>query len=108
MSLLRTLCSRLRVADDVGVGGGCACLRACVTQARLDARTVVTADEFADTLLLRERSHSTFPYAPTESLETLAPGAFYIEGVDEKNRRTYARKPHDYDDEHDEPIAAAA
>ena len=49
---------------------------------RLASRTEVSAEEFADTLRLRESSHSAHPYAPTESVEaTVPPGAFYLEGV---------------------------
>lgn len=62
-------------------------------QNRLSARTEATPAEFTATLMLRETSHGTAPYVPTESLETLSPGAFYIDEINSSHHRIYAQRP---------------
>jgi len=34
------------------------------------------------------------PFGPSDSVEDLFPGTFYLDKIDEKFRRTYARRQH--------------
>mmetsp|Transcript_2387 Transcript_2387/g.6970 ORF Transcript_2387/g.6970 Transcript_2387/m.6970 type:complete len:504 (+) Transcript_2387:121-1632(+) len=59
---------------------------------RLAQRTQTSTDDFSATLLLRETSHSAAPYVPTEPLETVQPGAFYIDEINSQHHRIYVQK----------------
>ena len=42
-------------------------------------------------LQLREANHNAVDYTPSGSLENIWPGAYYLDGIDSKYRRTYKR-----------------
>lgn len=58
---------------------------------RLGERRVVTAQEFEDTLNLREKTHDRAPYKPTGDVQLLAAGTYYLSEVDELYHRTYSK-----------------
>jgi len=62
-------------------------------QNRLAARTELSPDEFSAALLLRETSHGAAPYVPTESVDTVVPGAYYIDEINSSHHRVYMQKP---------------
>lgn len=62
-------------------------------QNRLASRSVLSPAEFSAALLLRETSHGAAPYVPTEPVETVTPGAFYIEEINSAHHRVYAQRP---------------
>ena len=41
---------------------------------------------------LREKNHNAGSYVPEGSLENIWPGGFYLESIDSKYRRKYARR----------------
>jgi len=59
---------------------------------RLSARRKTTPDEFSKTLKLREERGEAAGYKPTGSLDDLYAGTYYLVEIDDKHRRTYARK----------------
>lgn len=59
---------------------------------RLGQRRSVSAEEFTKTLALRERTHSLASYIPTQPLDDLFPGTYYLAEVDSLKRRKYALK----------------
>eukprot|EP01111_Echinosteliopsis_oligospora_P018916 TRINITY_DN891_c0_g1_i1.p1 TRINITY_DN891_c0_g1~~TRINITY_DN891_c0_g1_i1.p1 ORF type:complete len:454 (-),score=123.57 TRINITY_DN891_c0_g1_i1:38-1399(-) len=59
---------------------------------RLSKRTKISPDQFVLTLKGREQKHDCGAYTPSESLDTLPEGAFYLNQVDDKMRRQYSRK----------------
>ena len=61
-------------------------------QNRLEHRRSVTAEEYLETMKLREKVHSLADYTPEQPVEDLFPGAYYLEHVDKKKRRTYLQK----------------
>jgi len=61
--------------------------------ARLKAMQVVPCQEFVDALMLREKNHNAAPYAPQGSIDSMWPGAYYLESIDSKYRRKYAVVP---------------
>lgn len=61
--------------------------------ARLSARAEMSPAEFSAALLLRETTHGMAPYVPSESVETVAPGAFYIDEINSSHHRIYAQRP---------------
>ncbi|XP_027719241.1 hydroxymethylglutaryl-CoA synthase, cytoplasmic isoform X2 [Vombatus ursinus] len=65
----------------------------CDLKTRLDSRTCVAPDVFAENMKLREESHHLVNYIPQGSVDTLFEGTWYLVRVDEKHRRTYARRP---------------
>jgi len=58
---------------------------------RLHERTFVHPEEFTKILLQNEKRYSAQGYTPIQSLDTIFPGAFYLEKIDENYRRTYKR-----------------
>jgi hydroxymethylglutaryl-CoA synthase len=42
---------------------------------------------------LREKTHNAASYTPVGSIDDIWPGAYYLESVDAKYRRKYARAP---------------
>lgn len=63
-------------------------------QARLAQRKKVAPADFVEALKRRETATSDDvpkPFVPSDKVEDLFPGTFYLEQVDEKFRRTYAR-----------------
>ena len=59
----------------------------------LVARKTVPPAEFERTMKLREETHHLAPYQPVGDPTQLFPGTYYLTGVDEKHRRSYARVP---------------
>ncbi|KAI9028574.1 hydroxymethylglutaryl-coenzyme A synthase C terminal-domain-containing protein [Hyaloraphidium curvatum] len=67
-------------------------LRAAVDiRARLDSRLVVPAEEFDAAMRLREETHQLKGYVPKSDPARMFPGAYYLESVDDKFRRSYGR-----------------
>ncbi|TYZ58071.1 hypothetical protein PybrP1_010723 [[Pythium] brassicae (nom. inval.)] len=60
---------------------------------RLDARQQVSAEEFAVYMALRERVYGRHSLPIVQPVSSLAPGTYYLEHIDAKFRRTYARTP---------------
>jgi hydroxymethylglutaryl-CoA synthase len=61
--------------------------------ARLGSMKVVPCQEYVDALKLREANHNAAAYTPRGKVEDLWPGAYYLENIDDKYRRKYARVP---------------
>ncbi|KAK9763533.1 3-hydroxy-3-methylglutaryl coenzyme A synthase [Basidiobolus ranarum] len=61
-------------------------------KARLETRTAVAPAEFANIMNLREETHQLKGYTPVGDVEDMYPGTYYLTHVDDKFRRTYARK----------------
>eukprot|EP00871_Galdieria_phlegrea_P005614 jgi/Galph1/6053/GphlegSOOS_G4645.1 len=59
---------------------------------RLTGRKWTNPEEFTATLQLREQRYGQMNYTPTDSLDTLLPGTFYLEQVDSLGCRKYNRK----------------
>ncbi|KAI9464723.1 hydroxymethylglutaryl-coenzyme A synthase C terminal-domain-containing protein [Boletus coccyginus] len=60
---------------------------------RLASMKVVPCQEYVDALALREKNHNAVNYTPGGSVDNIWPGNFYLESVDSKFRRKYARAP---------------
>lgn len=65
-------------------------LQTCAT--RLANRIKISPDVFTQRMKERERLHNVAPFLPSEDLSVLFPGTYHLLGVDDKHRRTYARK----------------
>ncbi|XP_060630302.2 hydroxymethylglutaryl-CoA synthase, mitochondrial [Anolis sagrei] len=61
-------------------------------EVRLNSRKCVPPEKFAEIMKVREDTHHLVNHTPHGSKEDLFPGTWYIEQVDDKNRRKYARK----------------
>ncbi|XP_054837505.1 hydroxymethylglutaryl-CoA synthase, mitochondrial [Eublepharis macularius] len=61
--------------------------------ARLESRKCVPPEKFAEMMKIREDTHDTVDHTPHGSSDDLFPGTWYLERVDDKNRRMYARRP---------------
>jgi len=83
----------IRVATNNGSGSRLAALLAGVSDvtARLEARQKVAPQVFADTMLMREKSHHQAPYTPQGDASVLFPGTYYLSALDDKHRRAYTR-----------------
>ncbi|KAL7424600.1 3-hydroxy-3-methylglutaryl coenzyme A synthase [Cryptotrichosporon argae] len=75
------------------VGSTAAIQNALNLKERLAAMDVVPCQDYVDALKLREENHNAVKYTPVGSLDNIWPGAYYLTGVDDMYRRTYARKP---------------
>jgi len=60
---------------------------------RLANMKVVPCQEFVDALALREKNHNASSYTPQGSVDNVWPGAYYLESIDSKYRRKYAKAP---------------
>ncbi|KAL1678936.1 hydroxymethylglutaryl-coenzyme A synthase C terminal-domain-containing protein [Schizophyllum commune] len=60
---------------------------------RLSKMKVVPPQEFVDALHLREKNHNAKDFTPEGSVENIWPGAYYLENIDSKYRRKYAKRP---------------
>jgi hydroxymethylglutaryl-CoA synthase len=60
---------------------------------RLSQRIEKTPEEFTATLAANLANYGVAPFNPTGPIEELAPGTYYLTGIDAKHRRSYARKP---------------
>lgn len=61
-------------------------------KSKLEARTCVEPAEFVKELEMREKTHHLSNHTPLGSVEDLFPGTYFLLHVDDKFRRTYARK----------------
>jgi hydroxymethylglutaryl-CoA synthase len=59
--------------------------------AMLKQRLTVKPAEFEQIMKLREETHHLAPYTPVGDVKWLFPGTYYIENIDGKHRRKYAR-----------------
>ena len=59
---------------------------------RLQTRTKITPDEFVKILEIREKTHHLNNYTPWQRALDIANGAYCLLYVDEKYRRSYARR----------------
>ena len=80
----------IRVKNDVSL----ICSSLSDVRSRLDARRKVDPSDFSAAMKVREETHHLAPYTPTGSVSDLMPGTWYLTGVDEMHRRTYARSDH--------------
>lgn len=68
-------------------------MRRCIAlHERLEARVEREPQEFADTLLEREKLHTTPSFEPTGDISDMFDNTFYLVRKDEKSRRFYERK----------------
>lgn len=59
---------------------------------RLKNRRMVDAAEYTATMKLREDSHSLANYTPTQPIDDLFPGTYYLKHIDAAKKRTYGHK----------------
>jgi hydroxymethylglutaryl-CoA synthase len=62
-------------------------------QKRLQERIASDPADYSVTMDLRAQRHLEKSYKPTDSIDPLFPGTYYLTEIDEKMRRKYARKP---------------
>jgi len=61
-------------------------------QRRLSSRIKVHPDQYHKTLEVKEQQYGKANFIPNDSIETLFPGTYYVESVDDMYRRKYLRK----------------
>ncbi|XP_074858816.1 hydroxymethylglutaryl-CoA synthase, mitochondrial [Carettochelys insculpta] len=85
----------MRVAQDAAPGSPLDKLVSSLSDLplRLAARKRVPPEEFAAIMKQREETHHLVNHSPQGSKEDLFPGTWYLEHVDDKHRRRYARRP---------------
>ena len=49
--------------------------------------------DFESTLLEREKAVHAAPYTPTGGTQTMFPGTWFLDSIDDKHRREYSRVP---------------
>ncbi|KAK1345329.1 hypothetical protein QTO34_014040 [Cnephaeus nilssonii] len=96
----------LKVTQDATPGSALDKITAslCDLKSRLDSRTCVAPAAFAESMKLREDTHHLGNYIPQSSIDSLFEGTWYLVRVDEKHRRTYARRPSPNADTLDEGV----
>ncbi|XP_017520810.2 hydroxymethylglutaryl-CoA synthase, cytoplasmic isoform X2 [Manis javanica] len=96
----------LKVTQDATPGSALDKITAslCDLKSRLDSRTCLAPEVFAEKMKLREDTHHLVNYIPQSSIDTLFEGTWYLVRVDEKHRRTYARRPSPNADTLDEGV----
>lgn len=57
----------------------------------LDRRISISPEEFTRIMEIREKNCHKAPYTPVGPIDTLFPGTYYLDSVDDKHRRTYKR-----------------
>ncbi|KAL1726133.1 hydroxymethylglutaryl-coenzyme A synthase C-terminal domain-containing protein, partial [Schizophyllum commune] len=60
---------------------------------RLSRMKAVPPQEFVDALQLREKNHNAKHLTPEGSVNNIWSGAYYLDKIDDKYRRKYARRP---------------
>ncbi|XP_066195269.1 hydroxymethylglutaryl-CoA synthase, cytoplasmic isoform X1 [Sylvia atricapilla] len=85
----------IRVTQDATPGSALDKITASLSdlKTRLDSRKCIAPDVFAENMKLRQETHHLANYIPQCSVEDLFEGTWYLVRVDEKHRRTYARRP---------------
>ena len=84
-----------RVNDDDAAVAALERIKACArVEERLAARTACEPAAFDAMMQKREHlHHSDAGFEPTDSIDTLYPGTFYLVRKDDSGRRTYAQTP---------------
>lgn len=59
----------------------------------LEKRVSVAPEQFTDAMAVREKNGHNAPYKPEAPIDTLFPGTYYLESIDEMHRRVYKRVP---------------
>lgn len=59
----------------------------------LENRISTTPEKFTEIMEIREKNCHKAPYIPVGPIESLHPGTYYLDSVDEMHRRTYKRVP---------------
>ena len=59
---------------------------------RLESRVETSAQEFGAAMDLRAAAFGKAPHVPVGVLDSVAPGVFYLENINDKYHRLYARK----------------
>ncbi|XP_074022399.1 hydroxymethylglutaryl-CoA synthase, cytoplasmic isoform X1 [Numenius arquata] len=85
----------IRVTQDATPGSALDKITASLSdlKTRLDSRKCIAPDVFAENMKIRQDTHHLANYIPQCSVEDLFEGTWYLVRVDEKHRRTYARRP---------------
>ncbi|XP_049839401.1 hydroxymethylglutaryl-CoA synthase 1 [Schistocerca gregaria] len=83
----------VKVAEDISEGSS---LRHIITNlghisTQLKSRTCVSPSDFSSIMELREKNHHKAPYTPEGPIDTLFPGTWYLESIDELHRRVYKK-----------------
>ncbi|KAK0618489.1 hydroxymethylglutaryl-CoA synthase [Bombardia bombarda] len=60
--------------------------------ARLSKRKVATPEEYEDACALREKAYGAKSYTPTGDVDSMFPGTYYLESIDDLYRRAYTVK----------------
>jgi len=60
---------------------------------RLESRSKMAPADFESTLLEREKAVHAAPYQPVGSTQTMFPGTWFLDSIDDKHRRQYTRIP---------------
>ncbi|KAK8091306.1 hydroxymethylglutaryl-CoA synthase [Apiospora phragmitis] len=60
--------------------------------ARLAKRRATGADEYETACALREKAYGAHSYTPTGDVDSLFPGTYYLEKIDDQYRRSYSIK----------------
>ncbi|CAD6211926.1 GSCOCG00003902001-RA-CDS [Cotesia congregata] len=60
---------------------------------QLDARKLITPEEYTEILAMREKNCHTAPYEATASIDPMFPGTYYLVKIDQMHRRSYQRLP---------------
>ncbi|QRV73413.1 hydroxymethylglutaryl-CoA synthase [Ceratobasidium sp. AG-Ba] len=60
---------------------------------RLESMRVTSVEEYDTAMDVREKNHGKCDYTPAGSTNDLFDGAFYLQHIDEKYRRSYRQKP---------------
>nr|XP_034956278.1 hydroxymethylglutaryl-CoA synthase, cytoplasmic isoform X1 [Zootoca vivipara] len=85
----------IKVSQDATPGSSLDKITASLSdlKARLDSRKCISPEVFAENMMLRQDTHHLANYIPQCSVDDLYEGTWYLVRVDEKHRRTYARRP---------------
>jgi len=62
-------------------------------KSRLESRQKTAPTDFTAVLEVREKAVHAAPYAPKADVDNMFPGTWFIESIDDKHRRQYARVP---------------
>nr|CAD7580667.1 unnamed protein product [Timema californicum] len=85
----------LRISKDASKGSALDKLLSGLSYVKpmLEARKAVDPLEFSQIMEVREKNHHKAPYTPQSSPDTLFPGTWYLDYIDDKHRRFYQRIP---------------
>nr|CAD7592467.1 unnamed protein product [Timema genevievae] len=85
----------LRISKDASKGSALDKLLSGLSYVKpmLEGRKALNPLEFSQIMEVREKNHHKAPYTPQSSPETLFPGTWYLDYIDDKHRRFYQRIP---------------